>query len=86
MIEAKLGSDPESLDALRQLSNIEVDQKSGRKPISFFLRVLLSVISVLQAWRRLFFQQGSQAAICVTSISLNLSAVVIAWCPLGVTR
>ena len=27
--------------------NIEVDQKSGRNPISFFLRVLVSVISMI---------------------------------------
>ena len=41
---------------------------------------------VLQTCRSLFFQQGFQAAICVTSISLNLSAVVIERCPLGVMR
>jgi hypothetical protein len=46
MIEAKLGSDPESLDALRQLSNIEVDQTFDRTAHLFFLRVLASVISV----------------------------------------
>jgi len=63
-------------------------QRSGcpRASTDSVIWVELALSSVLQAWRRLFFQQGSQAAICVTSISLNLSAVVIAWCPLGVTR